>query len=445
MEPTDRPDGSWGGRMNDGATTQPAPHHDDDRASDGMKQQKYLFDWNLVGEQNSRPPSVVEIDDETLRDGLQGPSVRQPTIDEKIDILYKMSALGIHSADIGYPGASPQVLEHVVTLAELIDHDRLGIKPNCAGRTHPSDILPIAEAQQRSGVALEAAMFLGSSPIRQYVEGWDLDFLVRTTDESVRLAREEELEVMFVTEDTTRAPADVLRKVYTTAIEAGASRICLSDTVGHATPWGVQALVEFACDVVAETGEDVKIDWHGHCDRGLAVINSIVALVWGATRVHACGLGIGERVGNTPTDALLVNLKLLGWLDVDLHGLPAYCEAISKATDTPVPHNAPAVGKDAFETGTGVHAAAVLKAIQTGDTWFANRIYSGVPADELGREQEITVGPMSGRANAVAWLSKRGLACDEADVEKILATAKASDHVLAEEEILCLLSIESPT
>jgi 2-isopropylmalate synthase len=247
---------------------------------------------------------------------------------------------------------------------------------------------------------------------------------------------------MFVTEDTTRAPADVLRRVYTTAIEAGAHRICLADTVGHATPWGVNALVSFACEIVADSGEDIKIDWHGHRDRNLGVINSLAALSAGATRVHACGLGIGERVGNTPMDALLVNLKLLGWLDVDLHSLPAYCEAISKATDTPVPHNTPAVGKDAFETGTGVHAAAVLKAMRTGDTWLANRIYSGVPADELGREQEITVGPMSGKANAVAWLSKRGHPCDEATVDKVLAAAKSSDHVLCEDEILGLLNTE---
>jgi 2-isopropylmalate synthase len=434
-QPTDRPDGRHrGGHMTN-----------DKMASDEsnrMKEQEYLYDWNLVGEVDTTVPKVVEVNDETLRDGLQGPSVRQPTLGEKIEILHEMETLGMYSADIGYPGASSEMLDHIVALAEEIDRENLGVIPNCAGRTHESDILPISEAQQRSGVALEAALFLGSSPIRQYVEGWDLDFLTRTTEQSVNLARDEGLEVMFVTEDTTRAPADVLRAVYTTAIEAGARRICLSDTVGHATPWGVMALVSFACEVVADSGEDVKIDWHGHRDRNLGVINSLVALSWGATRVHACGLGIGERVGNTPMDALLVNLKLLRWLDVDLHGLPAYCEAISKATDTPVPNNTPAVGKDAFETGTGVHAAAVLKAMQTGDTWLANRIYSGVPADELGREQEITVGPMSGKANAVAWLSKRGFACDEATIDKVLAKAKTSDHVLAEDEILCLLSTE---
>jgi len=410
------------------------------RETTSSREREYFYDWNLIGEGEITRPTSVELDDETLRDGLQSPSVRQPDLGEKIDILHQIAALRIHAADIGYPAASPTVLDHVVALAEEIRAEGFQIEPNCAGRTHATDILPISEAQQRSGVAIEAALFIGSSPIRQFVEGWDVDFLVRTTHEAVTLARNEGLEVMYVTEDTTRARADVLEKVYSTAIEAGARRICLADTVGHATPWGVRALVKFARQVVVDSGEDVKIDWHGHRDRNLGVINSLAAFSAGADRVHGCGLGIGERVGNTPMETLLVNLKLLGWLDVDLHGLPAYCETISKATDTPVPNNCPAVGKDAFETSTGVHAAAVLKAMRTGDPWLANRIYSGVPADELGREQEITVGPMSGKANAVAWLTKRGHECDEETVDKILAAAKASDHVLREGEILGLLS-----
>ncbi|MCP3936023.1 MAG: 2-isopropylmalate synthase [Actinomycetia bacterium] len=415
----------------------------EDEESIQSKERRYLYDWNLVG--NITKPDFVELNDETLRDGLQGPSVRQPTLDEKLEILHRMNDLGIHAANVGYAAASPEVLDHVVALAEEIEREKLSPAPNCAGRTHASDILPIAEAQQRSGVKIQAALFLGSSPIRQYVEGWDVDFLVRSAHESVTLATEHDLDVMFVTEDTTRAPADVLHRVYTAAIEAGARRICLADTVGHATPWGVEALVTFAKYLVAASGEDVAIDWHGHRDRNLGVVNSLAALSAGATRIHACGLGIGERSGNTPMDTLLVNLKLLNWIDVDLRGLPAYCEAISLATDTPIPTNTPAIGKDAFETGTGVHAAAVLKALKTGDSWLANRIYSGVPADELGREQEITVGPMSGKANVVAWLSKRDLPYDDTSVERVLAVAKASDHVLCREEIETALWSESTT
>ncbi len=403
------------------------------------KEQEFLYDWNLIGEATITRPKVVELNDESLRDGLQSPSVRQPTLPEKLDILRHIEALGIHGADIGYPGASAGVLDDVVALAELIGSEGFAVAPNCAGRTHPADILPIAEAQQRSGVAIEASLFLGSSPIRQFVEGWDTAFLVRTAVDAIELARSHGLEVMFVTEDTTRAHPDVLREVYSAAIDAGARRICLSDTVGHATPWGVRALVGFARELVDASGTAVAIDYHGHRDRDLSVVNSLVALSAGADRVHGCGLGIGERIGNTPMELLLVNLKLLGWLDADLRGLPAYCEAVSVATDTPIVPSWPAIGKDAFETSTGVHAAAVMKAIRTGDAWLANRIYSGVPADELGREQAITVGPMSGKANAIAWLAQHGYPEDDETAERILAAAKATDHVLTEDEIQPLL------
>ena len=409
-------------------------------ADDPGRRQDLLYDWNLIGEADMPAPTHVELDDETLRDGLQSPSVRQPVLGEKIEILHEIAALGIRYADIGYPGAGGQMLEDVVGLAEEISNAGLDIEANCAGRTHPADILPIAEAQQRAGFPIEASVFIGSSPIRQFVEGWDVDWLLKTTEDAVRLGIDNDLSVMYVTEDTTRAHPDVLRRVYKTAIETGARRICFSDTVGHASPWGVRSLIGFAKELVAETGEDVKIDYHGHRDRHRSVVNSLAALSAGADRVHGCAVGIGERVGNTPMEPLLVNLRLLGWIDNDLSTLPRYAAAAAKATDTPIPANTPTIGKDAFETSTGVHAAAVLKALRTGDPWLANRIYSGVPADMLGREQEITVGPMSGEANVVAWLERRDISCSPEMIKSILATAKAGDRVLTEDDIRAVLA-----
>ncbi len=408
-----------------------------------MDHDELLYDWNVLGGETPARPATIELDDETLRDGLQSPSVRCPTTAEKIDILHRIADLGIQGADIGYAGAGEQTFLDVIALAKEIDQAGLDVAANCAGRTHKADIDPIAEAQQRTGVPIEASLFLGSSPIRRFAEGWDFDFLLQTTDEAVRYARSLGLEVMYVTEDTTRAHPDDLRRLYTTAIEAGARRICFSDTVGHATPWGVSALMRFARQIVDETGQDVKIDYHGHRDRGLSVPNSLAALASGADRVHGCALGIGERCGNTPMDVLLVNLKLLGWWDGDLAGLPAYCETASEATDTPIPVNYPALGKDAFETSTGVHAAAVLKALRKGDTWLANRVYSGVPADMIGRGQVITVGPMSGKANAEAWLLQHGMPIDPGAVERILDAAKASNRVLSETEMLSVLGGEA--
>src|SRR5574337_855771 len=403
----------------------------------------WIYDWN-VGRSMPRPAKPFELNDETLRDGLQSPSVLQPPVQTKIEILHLMAELAIESANIGYPGASQRALDDVVALAQEIKSARLAIRPNCAGRTTEADIIPIARAQDRAGVAIDAALFLGSSPIRQYAEGWDIRFLLQTIDQAITLARRLGLEVMFVTEDTTRARPVHLRQLYTTAIRCGARRICLADTVGHVTPWGVTRLVRFMRRVVEDTGEDVKVNWHGHRDRGFDVLNSLAAIEAGVDRVHACGLGIGERVGNTAMDLLLVNLKLLGWRNLDLSALPRYCETVAKAVGMPIPPNYPVLGKDAFETSTGVHAAAILKAFRKGDHWLANRVYSGVPAEDVGRHQVISIGPMSGQANVLFWLQQHQIEPAPGLIETILNAAKGSNRVLRDDEVMALVTASRP-
>lgn len=393
-----------------------------------------IFDWNRIGAP-PRPP-LVRLDDETLRDGLQSPSVRTPTIDQKLRILHLIDKLGIDSADIGLPGAGPQVAADVERLAREIVSARLSIAPNCAARTHVNDIRPVVEISQRAGIKLEVAAFIGSSPIRQFTEGWTLDWLLRSTEEAIAFAVKEGLEVMYVTEDTTRANPETLRAIYTCAIRAGATRLCVADTVGHATPAGAAAVVRFVAQVVKDTGADVGIDWHGHRDRDLAVINSIAALEAGATRLHGAALGIGERVGNTPMDLLLVNLVLMGYIKRDLRQLAAYCQAVSEACHVPIPDNYPVIGRDAFRTATGVHAAAVVKAWKKGDRELMDAVYSAIPASLVGREQEIDVGPMSGKSNVTYWLEKRGFAASEQLVDRVFQRAKVSPTVLTEAEIL---------
>jgi len=319
-----------------------------------------IYDWNRAGGAVFPARGRVELDDETLRDGLQSPSVKSPSIEQKIRILHLMEALGIDSADIGLPGAGPHVVATVTRLAEEIVRQKLKIRPNCAARTVTADILPIIEISQKVGIPIEVSCFIGSSPIRQYAEDWDFDRMLRLSEDAVALAVREGLPVMYVTEDTTRAHPDTIRRMYTTAIRAGAGRVCVCDTVGHATPDGVRNLVRFVSRLAADLDPRVQVDWHGHQDRGLGVTNALWALEAGAHRVHACALGIGERVGNTPMDQLLVNMQLLGWIDRDLTRLHDYCEAVSEATGVPIPDNYPIVGKDAFRTGTGVHAAAII-------------------------------------------------------------------------------------
>jgi 2-isopropylmalate synthase len=227
-----------------------------------------------------------------------------------------------------------------------------------------------------------------------------------------------------------------LRRLFSTAIRAGAHRVCIADTVGHATPDGARAVVRFVRTIVDDQGGGIGIDWHGHRDRDMGTINSVAAVEAGATRVHGTILGIGERVGNTPMDLLMVNLVLMGWIQRDLTHLNDLVQAVSEATGEPIPDNYPVFGRDAFRTATGVHAAAVVKAFQKADIDLADTVYSGVPARLVGRQQQIEVGPMSGKSNVVFWLERHGVPADEEMVERIFRRAKASTTVLTEQEIL---------
>lgn len=405
-----------------------------------MDPTQLIYDWNKAGGEIRPAFTPVELADETLRDGLQSPSVTSPTIDQKLDLLHLMNELKIDIADIGLPGAGPHVAVQVERLAREIVDEKLSIRAYCAARTVAADILPIVEISQKTGLSIEIATFIGSSPIRQYAEGWDITRMVKLTEEAVALGVKNGLPVNYVTEDTTRAHPYDLKALYGAAIRAGASRICVCDTVGHATPEGVEALIEFISEIIAKENPAVRIDWHGHQDRGLAIPNSIMALRAGAERVHGCGLGVGERVGNTPLDQLLVNLQLLGWIDRDLSKLAEYVKKVSAYTRVPVPDNYPVIGKDAFRTGTGVHAAAIIKAREKGHDWLADRVYSGVPAGMVGLRQVIEVGPMSGESNVICWLKEHGQEPTTERVQAVFRAAKESNHVLSEKEILAVLA-----
>jgi 2-isopropylmalate synthase len=215
--------------------------------------------------------------------------------------------------------------------------------------------------------------------------------------------------------------------------------VCIADTAGHATPHGAAAVTRFVQSIVDECGGGVGIDWHGHRDRDLAVVNSLAAMDAGATRLHGAAIGLGERVGNTPMDLLLVNLVLMGRRTADLRRLGEYCETVSAACGVPIPANYPVVGRDAFRTATGVHAAAIIKAMRKGDPELIDAVYSGVPASLVGREQQIEIGPMSGRSNVVYWLERRGLEATDELVDRIFTKAKSSSGVLTEEETLSIV------
>ena len=403
-----------------------------------MQESELIYDWN---QSNSAfdwsNAKGIQLNDETLRDGLQNPSVVDPPIGDKIRLLHLMDQLGIHSANIGLPGAGPRAVEAATALAKEIADTGLSIHANAAARTLIEDIRPIVEISQSVGLPIQVCAFIGSSPIRKYAEGWALGQMLETIKEALSFAVAEGMSVMMVTEDTTRAKPEDIKELYGRAIELGAERLCISDTVGHATPDGVRALVRFVIEeIVQPSGMDIAIDWHGHRDRGFGLANAFAAIEAGATRVHATALGLGERCGNAEMELLLVNLHLLGGYKSDLSVLPEYCQLAADMCHVPLIHSSPVVGRDAFRTGTGVHAAAIMKAEAKGDVWLADRIYSSVPASLVGREQVIEVGPMSGQSNVKHWLRRHGYNEDDQNlVQRIFTASKKTDHTLTEEEL----------
>jgi 2-isopropylmalate synthase len=393
-----------------------------------------IYDWNTTGEAPKKSSGAIQFDDETLRDGLQSPSARDPELGDKIALVRMMDQLGIQTANVGLPGAGARAREHITALVR--EMAGLKIKANVACRTVITDIAPVVDVVQATGQPVEVCAFIGSSPIRQYAENWEMSTMLKLSKDAVEFAVKNGLDCMFVTEDTTRAHPDDVKALYTTAIEAGAKRVCVCDTCGHATPVGTAKLIRYVKSIVDATNPKVGIDWHGHRDRGLGLANALAALEAGATRVHATALGVGERAGNAEMDMLLVNLRLLGWIDNDLSVLGDYVRLAHKAIGVPLPSNYSVFGSDAFETGTGVHAAAVIKAFRKGDTWLANRVYSGVPADMVGLEQVIKVGPMSGKSNVIWFLEKHGVAPTDKAVDAVLALAKSTPRLLEKDEIL---------
>jgi 2-isopropylmalate synthase len=401
-----------------------------------------IYDWNSVEKvAKLSPKRRIQFLDETLRDGIQSPSVVDPAIDDKLRLVDIANDLGIDTMDIGLPGAGRRAVEDVTIIAEHIKSSKLKVKASCAARTHVNDVQAVIDISQKVGIEIEVLSFIGSSPIRQYAEDWDLSRMLKLSADAIDLARKYNLPIAYVTEDTTRSRPDVLTKLFTNAVEHGAHRLIVCDTVGHATPDGIKNLLKFTRNVLDGMGRpDVGIDWHGHNDRGFGVVNSIFAIEYGADRIHGTAMGIGERVGNAALDQILMNLKLLGELpEHDLTKLVLWCKVASQATRVPIHPQYPLVGSDAFRTATGVHAAAIIKAERKGDHWLADRIYSGVPAGMFGKEQEIEVGHYSGESNVIYWLKKRGYEPTKDLVAAVLGAAKRGNRVLTDDEVVAVI------
>lgn len=399
----------------------------------------FFYDWNNVSEEPyliKIPQYPIEIHDETLRDGLQSPSVNQPKIDEMIKYLDFVEQLSIDSLTIGFPCVSDKHYQQALAIAGIVADKKMPFNVGMTARTVISDIDQIISIRDKSNIDIEAQLFLGCSKIRQFVESWSIDQLVDWCYQSICYAKNHGLRVIFITEDTTRTHPDIIEKLYLTAAALNVERINVCDTVGYATPCGVYSCIKFIRELLDRHGHSkIKIDFHGHMDRGLALWNSIVALSAGANRIQVCGLGIGERTGNTSLEQLLVNLKLMQWRPTDLTLLSEYSKYVAKIFDVSIPSNSPVIGKDAYLTATGVHAAAIAKAKYENRTQISEFVYSAIPANWVGRENEIAIGPMSGSSNVEYWLNKNGYSLDSGLISLILQTAKCSDRLLSDNEI----------
>ena len=341
-----------------------------------------IFDWNteLQGSPGSAPlrgePAAaesadlrfglhaggVQIVDETLRDGLQNGSGVNPPIAHKVDLLHAMAHIGVDVVSVGLPAAGARYAEDTFHLCREIRDARLPLRATAAARTVVADVQGIARAAERAGIPIEVYSFIGSSPIRHYTEGWDMAFLVdsvrKSTEEAVRAG----LPFCLVTEDTTRAHPDTLRTLFRTAIDAGATRLCLCDTTGHVTPYGVAELIAFTRAEIAALGvKGIQLDWHAHNDRGLSVATALWAASAGVNRVHGTGLGVGERVGNSSLELLVENLGLLGArAPVARDRLIAYCELAARALSWAIPDDHPIAGSRFRKEHAQSHAYRVV-------------------------------------------------------------------------------------
>jgi len=401
---------------------------------------RLIFDWNEKNPRypfrikNSRLNKKVELNDETLRDGLQATYIKHPTLNQKIHLLELMEKLGIESANIGFPVSGSTQKGDIIKLINFASRNKLNIGLECGGRVVLKDVEEIVDVSQRTGKKLEAGLFIGSSKIRHLVEKWDLKDMTSKIEESISFAKRNNLSVMFVTEDTTRAFPKTIDSLYKCAINNGADRICVSDTVGHANPWSTYQLLSYIKDKIIR-GQDIKLDWHGHNDRGLAVANSLSAAYAGADRIQATALGVGERAGNTSMVELIINLQLENFIDKKLEFLDGYARYASKILGHAIQSNYPIVGRDVFKTATGVHASAIKKALEMGDDHIAGIVYSAIDPRTFGREVEILIGPMSGKANVEYVLTKLNFQIDAKVVEFILTKTKTERRMLSEREV----------
>ncbi len=392
-----------------------------------------LYDWNA-------PPTgrrAIDVADATFSDGVQSPSVIDPSQPDKRRLLARMSELGLRSASIGVPGMGPRQFADALDLARELMRGQWPIDASCGVRASVKDVATALDVRERSGLDVELAIAVPASPIRLEAEGITLDRLQEVTETAIAFAVRAGARVAGVLEDASRTPPEVLAVLIRHLLALGASAIRVCDSVGHAMPDGTRALIRFATEQVkGRGGRAIRVEWQGQQDRGMALANALAAVDAGADRVLASALGLGERSGTVPMELLLTNLRLAGRWPHTLGALAEYCETAAAAFGVRIAPAHAVVGADAFRTGTGSHATALVKALRAGDRWLADNVCTGVPASLVGAESRIDVSPVSGLSNVRWWLSQHGY--DPTDLvlmRELLLAVKQTQRVASDDEL----------
>lgn len=393
---------------------------------------------------------TAQIDDETLRDGLQSSGIRHPTPEEGLVLFDLMYQLGTQRADIGFAAAGEAHMKRIKAIAEHNSILDPKMEISCAARMTPQDIEPIVQISQEIGAHFWADAFIGITPERIDSEGWNQKQMIEWVENTVGFSLENDVDVMLVTESTIdgiEKNAEFLEQIYLTGLNKGAKRVCISDTTGARLPHEVEEAVLWMRQLLNRSGfEKVAIDFHGHNDLRSAVPNSIAALRAGAQRVHATILHAGERRGNTDRTALQLQLRRTGMDQgaYNLRVIPEYVRQASRILGIEVRESYPGIGDESRAVISGVHASAVLKAKKIQED-NAGGVYLPVNYQELlGVEPShvVRIGPMAGRASVHLWAIFQGLdEISDAQATKVIAWAKKEKRALTDDEIRKLLSV----
>ncbi|MFX1279673.1 MAG: LeuA family protein [Promethearchaeota archaeon] len=382
-----------------------------------------LIDYNEIALSNYDLPKSIEIWDETLRDGEQSPTVYL-TLDEKIHLAKLMDEIGVKLIAVGFPAVSESEKKIVKTIVnENINNSTiLGI-----ARPRKDDIDACIDADLK-----EIVIFMPISPIFRKTLKQSEEQQLDQINSALHYAKDNGFKINWVSEDGTRCDFNHLKDVFNAAIEAGAERIVLGDTVGVLTPISTSYLIQrINKEVISPLKKQIPIGIHTHNDFGLAVANTITGVIEGCQYPHTCINGYGERAGNAALEEVATILERLGIkTGIDLTRLPELSEVCEKYFCKPLSQYKPIVGDYAFSHESGLHIAAILAHPLT---------YEPINPHMVGRRRKFYLGKFSG-TKSVAYALQQKIKVLDLDIpveiiRKISTEVKRKHETTSKEEL----------